>query len=413
MSGVAQRVFLTSSHLSKIQILHFGVIPYMCSIMETESMKKYRIATLAVAVLLILGIIAGVVAVQAQSGNPAALAPLPAGAPYQPNSAELSLAQIYQRVTQSVVNVSVAVNTGLAVGGGTGSGFVIDTAGHIVTNNHVVENATYIEVTFVDGTTAEAQLVGRDPEADLAVIRVDPTRANLVPVTIADSDQTFIGQQVLAIGSPFGQDFTLTTGIVSALDRSLQNDNRFSIPELIQTDAAINPGNSGGPLLDMAGNVVGVTTAILTESGSASGVGFAIPANTVRRIVPYLIANGSFTHSWLGIAGTTVTSDMRAAMSLSGDVSGVMVSDVTNGGPASNAGLRGATGAINTPLGQLPVNGDIITAINGQPVTQMEDLIAYLETDTLPNDVVILNVVRSGSPITVQVTLGARPQSSR
>jgi S1-C subfamily serine protease len=376
-------------------------------------MKKYRIATLVVAVMLILGIIAGVVAVQAQSGNPAALAPLPAGAPYQPNSAELSLAQLYQRVIQSVVNVSVAVDTGLAVGSGTGSGFVIDTAGHIVTNNHVVENATYIEVTFVDGTTAEAKLVGRDPEADLAVIHVDPAQANLVPVTLADSDRTFIGQQVLAIGSPFNQDFTLTTGIVSALDRSLQNDNRFSIPNLIQTDAAINPGNSGGPLLDMAGDVIGVNTAILTDSGSGSGVGFAIPANAVRRIVPYLIANGSYTHSWLGIAGTTVTSDMRAAMSLSSDVQGVMVSNITSGGPASKAGLQGATGAINTPLGQLPVNGDIITAINGQPVTQMDDLIAYLETDTLPNDVVTLTVLRDGSPITVQVTLGARPQSSQ
>ena len=369
-------------------------------------MNKRKIVIVVLAVGLLLGVVAGVWSVKAQSGDPATIAELPAVTSYHPSTDEMSTADLYQRVTPSVVNVSVVMGQS---GGGTGSGFVIDTQGDIVTNNHVVEGATYIEVAFVDGSVVEAKLVGRDADADLAVIQVDPAQVNLHPVTFADSDQVFVGQQVYAIGSPFGQAFTLTTGIVSALDRSLQNNNQFSIPKLIQTDAAINPGNSGGPLLDRAGNVIGVNSAILSNSSTASGVGFAIPSNSVRRVVPYLIAEGKFEHSWLGIAGSTLYPAQREAMSLDSNMLGVMVSDVASGGPAEKAGLSGATGTVNTPLGRLAINGDIITAINNSPVTDMSDLIDYLEFNTQPGDVITLSVWRSGKSTDLQVTLQPRP----
>ncbi len=369
-------------------------------------MSKYKFLSIFAAVILLAGVVVGVWEVKAQDGVASGLSPLPAAAPYQPNSEELSTADLYQNVTQSVVNVSV---TDGATMQGTGTGFVVDTAGNIVTNNHVVGNASYIEVTFVDGTIVEATLVGTDPEADLAVIHVDPSAVSLQPVTFADSSNVFVGQQVFAIGSPFNQAFTLTSGIVSALDRSLQNSNSFSIPELIQTDAAINPGNSGGPLLDHDGHVLGVNTAILSGSDSASGVGFAIPSNTVRRIVPYLIKDGKFEHSWLGIAGGTLMPAERKAMGLDTNTQGVIVSDVTSNSPASKAGLEAASSTVNTPFGTLPTNGDVITAINGTPVTQMSDLISYLDDQTRPGDTVTLSILRNGSPMQVQATLAPRP----
>jgi len=346
--------------------------------------------------------------VSAQSGQThVELDTLPAGASYQPAAHEEQLADAYNNVIDSVVSISVAARAGA----GTGSGFVIDEAGHIVTNNHVIESANVILVEFADGTQAEAELVGRDPDADVAVIKIDPSVKTLQPVTFADSEEVFIGQSVMAIGSPFGsqQAFTLTTGIVSGVDRSLQNESRYSMPELIQTDAAINPGNSGGPLFDMAGNVIGVNTAILSGSGSASGVGFAIPSNTVRRIAPYLIELGRYEHSWLGISGMTLAPAQRDAIDLPDTVQGVMVTTVTPGSPAEVAGLRGTDRAIETALGQMPVGGDIITAINGTPVMQMSDLIVTLEDTTLPGDIVTLSVWRDGAPQEIEVRLAARP----
>jgi S1-C subfamily serine protease len=373
-------------------------------------MSNRKLILPVVVLVFVLGVVAGAIGVYAQ-GSTGKIDPLPAGVPYAPNEAETSLANVYQQVSSSVVNVSVAESAG---GMATGSGFVIDTDGHIVTNNHVVEGGTYYEVTFRDGSVVEATLVGRDPDADLAVIKVDPTQVSLQPVAIGDSSKVFIGQQVMAIGSPFGQEqaFTLTTGIVSAIGRSLRNENRFSIPELIQTDAAINPGNSGGPLLDMAGNVIGINTAILSASNSGSGVGFAIPSNTVRRIVPYLIRDGGYKHTWLGIQGTTLLPPQREAMKISNDVHGVVVSDVTPGGPADQAGLQGSSQAIQTPLSDLPVGGDVITAINGQQINQMDDLISYLEENTLPGDQVTLTIWRNGQTQDVQVTLQQRPQQT-
>lgn len=349
----------------------------------------------------------GWVAAQGGNNTTTTLEPLPAGAAYTASDSELQLARVYNEVIRSVVTITTATR----MGGGTGSGFVIDTDGHIVTNNHVVEGAAIIQVTFSDDTIVEAELVGTDPDADLAVIRVDPSVTELRPVTFADSRQVFIGQSVMAIGSPFGeqQAFTLTTGVVSGIDRSLLTQSRYSIPELIQTDAAINPGNSGGPLFDMAGNVIGVNTAILSRSGTGSGVGFAIPSNTVRRIVPYLIEFGRYEHSWLGISGMTLMPAQRSFMELPDSFRGVMVTLVSRQGPAAQAGLRGTNRAINTPLGTLPIGGDIITAINGEPIARMDQLISYLEDKTLPGDTITLTVWRNGQTFDVDVTLAARP----
>lgn len=375
-------------------------------------MTQSKFAPFALAIAIVLGLVLGTIGIgwahaQTDFETRAPLEALPAGGIYEPAASEQLLADTYNTVIDSVVNISVATGAGA----GTGSGFVIDTNGHIVTNNHVVENGTVILVTFADGTEAKAELVGRDPDADLAVIKIDPSVKALQPVTFADSHEVFVGQSVMAIGSPFGsqQAFTLTTGIVSGVDRSLQNESRYSMPELIQTDAAINPGNSGGPLFDMAGNVIGVNTAILSGSGSASGVGFAIPSNTVRRIAPYLIELGRYEHSWLGISGMTLAPAQRDAIDLPDTVQGVMVTTVTPGSPAEVAGLRGTDRAIETALGQMPVGGDIITAINGTPVMQMSDLIVTLEDTTLPGDIVTLSVWRDGAPQEIEVRLAARP----
>lgn len=330
---------------------------------------------------------------------------LPAAGPYTASQDEITLSQLYNRVVPSVVNINIAIGQ-QGVGGG--SGFVLDTNGHIVTNNHVVANASYVQVTFQNGLAVEAQIVGTDPDSDLAVIRVDPNGLNLQPLPLADSDQVFVGQDSLAIGSPFGQDFTLTTGIVSALNRQLDADSNFTIPDVIQTDAAINPGNSGGPLLDLQGRVIGVNSAILTSTGTGSGVGFAIPSNQVRRVAPYLIAQGSYEHSWLGISGSSVAPDQRQAGNLPADLVGVMVVSVTPNGPAGKAGLQGTDQGINTPLGILPVGGDIITAINGTPVGSMSDLISYLGRETRPGDTVTLTIYRGGTG-QVAVQLAARP----
>ena len=365
-----------------------------------------RFMTLVVMFLAVAAVALGVVAVQAQSGDVAELTPLPARDTYQPSAAEQTLNSTYERVSQSVVNISVAIGSR---GTATGTGFVIDADGHIVTNNHVVEDATYIEVTFVGGHVIPADLIGRDPAADLAVIKVDPSAVDLTPVMFADSDNVIVGQNTLAIGSPFGQAFTLTTGIVSALDRSLQNTDRFSIPMLIQTDAAINPGNSGGPLLNEAGEVIGVNTAILSGSGTGSGVGFSIPSNTVRRIVPYLIENGEFDHAWLGISGVTLQPAGIRAMELPEETQGVVVATVTEDGPSANLLQGSGNSSVETPFGLVPVGGDVITAIDGSPITDMEELISYLEANTLPGDVISLDIWRDGQQISVDVPLQARP----
>jgi S1-C subfamily serine protease len=234
--------------------------------------------------------------------------------------------QVYRAVAPSVVAINVTIESrNRVIGEGTGSGFVIDKDGHIVTNNHVVDGATRIEVEFYDGTLTAADVVGLDPDSDLAVLKVDLPADKLYPVTFADSDDLVIGQIVLALGSPFGQDWTLTTGIVSALNRTMQGLSDFSIGNVIQTDAAINPGNSGGPLLDLEGRVIGVNSQIATTSDSNSGVGFAIPANLTQRVAQQLIENGVVEYSYIGISGGDVSLTLSQALELPADTRGVVV----------------------------------------------------------------------------------------
>ncbi|NLS77297.1 MAG: PDZ domain-containing protein, partial [Chloroflexi bacterium] len=327
-----------------------------------------------------------------------------------------------------VVYISVAVRAqgmsfpfGQGQGGGqyqygSGSGFVYDRQGHIVTNNHVVEGAERIEVVFSDDTTVPATVVGTDPDSDLAVIKVDPEGLDLVAVELGDSDALKVGQKVAAIGNPFGYQGTLTTGVVSALSRSLpasetEDGGSYSIPDVIQTDAAINPGNSGGPLLDYAGRVVGVNAAIESAVASSSGVGFAIPVSLVKLVVPVLIESGQYEYSYLGISGGTIAPQVAEAMGLPRNQRGALVATVTPGGPADEAGLRASNETTIIDGIQAPMGGDVIVAIDGQAIAGMDDLILYLVRETVPGDKATLTVLRDGKSVELSVTLAARPKS--
>lgn len=324
---------------------------------------------------------------------------------------EATLISLYERNNPSVVHILVQSN----LGGSEGSGFVYDKQGYIVTNNHVVEGAQQVVVTFSDDTQAAATVIGTDAQSDLAVIKVDVPADELIPVTLGDSEALRVGQSVIAIGNPFGLDGTMTTGIVSALGRQLPagsvtpNGSQYVIPGIIQTDAAINPGNSGGPLFNLQGEVIGVNTAIESAVRSSAGVGYAIPSNIVANVVPQLISSGRAQHPWLGISGTTLSSQVAAAMGLSEDQSGILISAVTNGGPAAQAGLRGATRQANIDGLTVPVGGDIITGVDGRAIEQFDDLLGYIVQHTQVGQTITLTVLRDGQPQTIQLTLAARP----
>ena len=317
---------------------------------------------------------------------------------------ESTFAEIYQNVAPSVVSITVyQVNAQGAIPYGSGSGFIIDDNGYIATNMHVVDGADRIDVNFFDGTILQADFIAGDADSDLAVIRVDRPDEELVPVTFANSDTLEVGQMVLAIGNPFRQDWTLTSGIISALNRTIPGLDVFSIGGVIQTDAAINPGNSGGPLLNVRGEVIGVNSQILTggrADPANSGVGFAIPSNLVMRVIPELIEKGRVDYSYLGInSEPEITLDLIEAYNLPNNIRGVIVSRVRSDGPAADSGLRSATAD----------SVDVITAIDGVPVTGFNALIQYLSINTRPGDTVTLTVLRDGRYIDIPVTLGARP----
>lgn len=335
---------------------------------------------------------------------------------------ELLLVNIYKRVNPSVVNIRSITpmdGNGTVTPGderfyeqGTGSGFVYDTQGHIVTNNHVVADSEELQVSFPDGTTVSAKIVGADPDSDLAVIKVDLAAERLAPLQLGNSDELEVGQRAIAIGNPYGFRSTLTTGIISALGRSLPLGrlsetigSRFTIPELIQTDAAINPGNSGGPLLNSRGQVIGVNTAY---DPNAFGVGFAVPVNTVKRVVPKLIADGKYTYPWLGISGTDLSLDYVEAMKL--PVSqGAIVLSVVPGSPAEKAGVKGSNETVRKTGLELAIGGDVIIAIDGEPVRRFEDVLVYILRRTEVGQQVELTIVRDGREQVVNVTLAARP----
>jgi len=333
---------------------------------------------------------------------------------------EALLISIYERVNPAVVSIRV-VKKGIlprlpfshpeVPQEGRGSGFVWDEKGHIVTNYHVVSDAEELEVIFYNGDSAKAEVVGTDPHSDLAVIKVDELPEDVHPVELGDSSQIKVGQRAIAIGNPFGLAGTMTVGIISALGRRLPSAaTPFSIPEVIQTDAAINPGNSGGPLLDSAGRVIGINTAIESPLGINAGIGFAVPINLAKRIVPVLIEKGTYDYPWLGIKGMTVTKALAKEFDLPVDY-GALVNEVVRNGPAYKAGIRGGTKRVQFMGEEITIGGDIIVGIDGHEIRRFDDLLTYLIYNTSVGQEVTLNVVRDGERIKVRVVLGKRPSS--
>ena len=294
-----------------------------------------------------------------------------------------------------------------------GSGFVWDDQGRIVTNHHVVDGADRITVIFADGTELKAEVLGSDPDSDLAVLQVKIPGGSVLPnVDLADSGAVKVGQLAVAIGNPFGQEFTITSGIVSAVGRTIRSGNsQFSIPEVIQTDAPINPGNSGGPLLDRQGRVIGVNTQIISRSGANSGIGFAVPINTAKRVVPALIEHGHYEYAWLGISGTTLTPDVAEMMDLPRDTRGALVIDVNVDGPAEKYGLQGSDRSQRLEGVEYRLGGDIIVAIDDAAIQNIDDLIVYLVDNSRPDDETVLEVIRGeGGREKIKVKLAQRPR---
>jgi serine protease Do len=372
---------------------------------------------------------------QDQSAAPAAQIPVEPGllAAY-----ENTLTNIYEQVSPSVVNIRVIggelpflsdpgqlpplpdmpeIPEGqLPPSSSLGSGFVWDEQGNIITNNHVIAGADEIEVTFADESVVNAEVIGTDPDSDLAVIRVDVPAQDLIPIQLAQSGSTKVGQLAIAIGNPFGLEGTMTVGIVSALGRSIRASDGFTagpvynIPNVIQTDAPINPGNSGGVLLNASGELIGVTTAIESPVRANAGIGFVIPTSIVERVVPELIENGSFAHPFLGITGISLFPDLAEAMDLDKEQRGAMVAEVVPDGPADKAGLQGSDSETSIEGVSMGVGCDVIVAINNEAVQDMDDLIAYLSANTIVDQEVTLLVIRDGSEVEIDVTLEARPE---
>jgi len=318
------------------------------------------------------------------------------------------LIDIYPRINPSVVHILVYARPGDAEPLGSGSGFVYDADGRIVTNNHVVEGGSRYEVVFYDNQRRRAEVVGRDVDSDLAVIAVDELPPGIQPLPLGNSDELLVGQMVIAIGNPFGEQGSMSLGIISGLGRSLESQRtledsfgRYTLPEVIQTDAPINPGNSGGPLLDLTGRVVGVNSAIRSTTGFNSGVGFSIPVNAVHRIVPALIADGEYAYSYMGVQIQSLNLNLVERYRLS-QVNGAYVTAVTEGSPADEAGLIPGSSTNLT-------GGDLIIAVDGQPINDTEELIAYLVFKTEVGQVIDLTVLRDEEQVIVPLTLGERP----
>jgi S1-C subfamily serine protease len=318
---------------------------------------------------------------------------------------EQLIINVYAKVGPAVVCVTAQDYFGQCIG----SGFVIDVAGHVVTNNHVAEAAPDLLVTLADEHTVPAEIVGTDPGTDLAVLQIDVPPEELSPVELGDSSTLQVGQRAIAIGNPFGLERTVTTGIISSLGRTLRrDDSAFQLAQVIQTDAAINPGNSGGPLLDSQGRVIGVNTAIRSNTGVNSGVGFAIPVDIVRIVVPELIAHGRYRHPWIGISGITISPEMVKALDLPVET-GVLIYRVETDGPAEKAGLQGGSRQEVVSGLTVQAGGDIVTAINENMVKDFDDLINYLARYTTVGDIVTLTLIRDGQEIKVEITLEERP----
>ena len=321
---------------------------------------------------------------------------------------DLSLTQIFEQSESGIVSVAVTKSS-IIDQSGVGSGFVYDKKGHIITNSHVVEDAEKIVVTFIDGRSFNAKIIGNDTYSDLAVIKIEVDQSMLNPLSIGDSDLLKVGESVAAIGNPYGLSGSMTAGIVSQIGRLIPaQSSGFSIPDVIQTDAAINPGNSGGPLLNMSGKVIGITTAIYSHDGDFSGVGFAVPANTVNKIIPSLISDGTYKHPWIGITSQNITPDLAEVLGLE-ESKGIMIMSVVKDGPANKAGLRGSSEIAEKEGIQYTVGGDVILEIDRTDVRKVDDLISHLQKEKSVGDKTTFKILRDGKIITIDVLLEERP----
>lgn len=319
---------------------------------------------------------------------------------------------LYERLSPSVVHITSRAQVfdffrGETPQEGTGSGFVYDDQGHIVTNQHVIAGADEVEVVFADNTTAKAKIVGSDEYNDLAVLKVDSVPADARPLALGVSSVLKVGMRVIAIGNPFGLDRTLTTGVISALGRTIERDNAAALGEMIQTDAAINPGNSGGPLLNLRGELIGVNSNIRSPSGGSVGIGFAVPVDILKRVLPDLIRTGKYEHPWLGFNAYEINSDLADLLKLPVK-SGLLIAQLQENGSAARAGVREATQRMRVAGGTILTGGDILTAIDDQPINTRDAMVIYLETNKRPGDTVKLSLIRDGSELTLTATLDAR-----
>ena len=321
-------------------------------------------------------------------------------------SYEYSLVDIFEKSEESVVQVNVLRG---GSDGGMGSGFVYSEEGYIITNQHVVKDAKKVTVTFLDGEAYIGDVIGTDPDLDIAVVKVSPSNTYLQPITIGDSSKLKVGEKIAAIGNPFGLSGSMTSGIVSQIGRLLPQESGYSIPDVIQTDAAINPGNSGGPLINMKGEVVGINTAIQSVTGEFSGIGFAVPSNTVKKIVPVLIEDGEFKHPWMGISGTDVDPELADFRELKSS-KGFLIISVIEGSPAEQAGLIGVTETKEIDGRELAVDGDIVLSIDGKTVRKISDILIHLQREKSIGDEMVLSVNRNGEILELTMVLEERPR---
>ena len=321
---------------------------------------------------------------------------------------EMSLIEIFDNSEAGVVRVNVERSEDDAVPTGVGSGFVFDKKGNIITNAHVIEDAKKVVVTFLDGRSYNAEIIGSDEFTDIAVIKVNADLALLHPLSLGDSSNLRVGEPIAAIGNPFGLSGSMTSGIVSQLGRLLPSGAGYSIPDVIQTDAAINPGNSGGPLLNMRGEIVGINTAIQSATGEFTGVGFAVPSQTVAKIVPSLIQNGEYKHPWIGISGRDIDPDLAKVLNLN-DAVGFLIVTVVPDSPAEKAGLVGSEKTVELEGVEYTIGGDIILAVDGVEVRKISDILIHLQRGKAVGDEMVLEILRDNRTTQVTIVLGERP----
>jgi len=325
---------------------------------------------------------------------------------YQKNN--YSLTEIFESSESGVVRVNVERNDPTQFStGGVGSGFVYDDTGNIITNDHVVYDAKKITVTFVDGEAFLAEIIGSDPYTDIAVIKINSTNTLLNPLPIGNSNNLRVGEQVATIGNPFGLSGSMTSGIVSQIGRLLPQQSGYSIPDVIQTDAAINPGNSGGPLLNLDGDVIGINTAIQSATGEFAGIGFAVPSATVKKIVPVLIETGEFKHPWIGIQGHDVDPELAKIRELNSS-KGFLIMTVIEDSPADVAGLLGVTETVEIDEREYPLDGDIIISVDGIEVRKISDILVHLQRNKVIGDYMELEILRDGQILDITIILEER-----